>query len=179
VGLPLAKLLAEAGMKIVAADTDDARLHAAKLGIGAIQVVSPDAILQQECDLLSPCAMGGVLDAAAIDQLRCRMVYGSANNQLAAVSQHEEIALAERLAARGILYQPDWTHNTAGVMAGWEEYLHQADAKLARIEPHLIRVCEEGTRDLLAEHQRTGKTPTALAYAQVERWIYPEPGARS
>jgi len=174
VGLPLAKLLAEAGMKIVAADTDEARLHAAKLGIGAIRVVAPEAILQHECDLLAPCAIGGVLDAAAIDQLRCRMVYGSANNQLAAVSQDDEIELAARLDGRGILYQPDWTHNTAGVMAGWEEYLHQGDARLERIEPHLVRVCEEGTRDLLAEHRRTGKTPTALAYAQVERVIYPE-----
>ncbi len=173
-GLPLAKLLAEAGMKIVAADPDEAQLGAAKLGIGAIQVVPPEEILRWECDLLAPCAIGGVLDSAAIDQLRCSMVYGSANNQLAAVSQDEEIALAERLAAREILYQPDWTHNTAGVMAGWEESLHQADAQLSRIEPHLLRVCEEGTRDLLAEHRRTGKTPTALAYAQVERRIYPE-----
>jgi leucine dehydrogenase len=114
-----------------------------------------------------------VLDADSIDRLRCQMVYGSANNQLAAVSQAEEIALAERLAGRGVLYQPDWTHNTAGVMAGYEEYLRQAQGSLARIEPQLVRVCREGTRDLLAEHRRTGSTPTVLAYAQVESLIYP------
>ena len=94
-GLPLAKLLAEAGMKIVAADTDEARLGEASREIGAIQVVSPDQILSWQCDLLAPCAIGGVLDADSIDRLRCQLVYGSANNQLAAVSQQEEIALAE------------------------------------------------------------------------------------
>ncbi|MBI2894879.1 MAG: Glu/Leu/Phe/Val dehydrogenase family protein [Deltaproteobacteria bacterium] len=167
VGLPLARHLVEAGMRLTVADTDPARIAAAQSELGAMEVVSPDRILSIPCDLLSPCAIGGVLDEASIDALRCEMIYGSANNQLRAFSEEEEKRLAERIAARGIVYQPDWTHNTAGVMAGFEEYAHPDDASLERILPRLERVCRDGTRSLLEEAARTGRTPTAIAYERV------------
>ena len=72
-----------------------------------------------------------------------------------------------------MLYQPDWTHNTAGVIAGYEEYRHQEQADMARIEPMLERVCRDGTRRLLQQSHATGKTPTELAYAAIEQRIYP------
>ena len=174
VGMPLARLLAGAGMRLLVADLDPEILQQAHTELGEIEVVDPNAVLSCECDLLSPCARGAVLDEQSIDALRCKMVYGSANNQLAAVSQEQELALAERIQARGILYQPDWTHNTAGVMAGYEEYVHKQDARMDRVRPLLERVCREGTRTLLDEHKRTGKTPTAVAYERIEAQIYPD-----
>lgn len=172
VGLPLAKHLRDAGMRLVVADLDAGRLERARAELGAVDVVAPEEILSVECDLLSPCALGGILDEAAIDRLRCSMVYGSANNQLRAVTVEEEIRLARRLAARGILYQPDWTHNTAGVIAGAEEYAHQEDARLDRVLPHLERVCRDGTRALLEEARRTGRTPTELATERIDALLY-------
>ena len=173
VGLPLAKLLADAGAKLIVADPDPAPIDELKKDVTSLEVVAPSDVLSVECDLLSPCAFGAVLNEASIDALRCQAVYGSANNQLEAVSQSRELELAERLSARGILYQPDWTHNTAGVIAGYEEYVHQADAKMERVMPHLERVCRDGTRSLLAEAAEAGRTPTAIAYERIERQIYP------
>jgi leucine dehydrogenase len=77
--------------------------------------------------VFSPCATGGVLDADAIPSLRCRVVAGAANNQLA------EPADAERLAERGILYAPDYVVNAGGVihLVGYE-MLHEGDVEVQR-----------------------------------------------
>ncbi len=175
VGLPLARLLREAGARLVVSDVSSSRLQTARAELGDVTVVEPGRILGHPCDVLSPCAHGGVLDEATIAALDCRMVYGSANNQLAATSVEREIELAARLAARGILYQPDWTHNTAGVMAGYEEYLHQENARMDRVMPRVRKVCGDGTRDLLRAALASGRTPTAVAYERIERRIYGAP----
>jgi leucine dehydrogenase len=73
-------------------------------------VVAPDDALQTECDVLSPCAVGGVFSADTIPRLRCAIVAGAANNQL---SDPED---AERLAERGILYAPDYVVNAGGII---------------------------------------------------------------
>lgn len=77
--------------------------------------MEPDAILSAEVDVLAPCALGNVLDDAAIAALRCRLVAGSANEQLA------EDRHAEALAARGIVFAPDFVLNGGGVLAAWQQ----------------------------------------------------------
>jgi glutamate dehydrogenase/leucine dehydrogenase len=172
VGFPLAVHLRGAGMKLVVADVSPAAIDAARAALGEITVVSPDRILAVPCDILAPCAFGGVLDDAAIDRLACKMIYGSANNPLKATSVGEELRLAERIAGRGILFQIEWTHNTAGVMAGFEEYIHGDEATLERLRPRLERVCREGTRRILERAAAEGKTPTRVAYEEVDARIY-------
>jgi glutamate dehydrogenase/leucine dehydrogenase len=68
-----------------------------------------------ECDLYSPCALGGVLSRDTIPQLRCRGVVGCANNQLADPSD------ARRLVDAGVLYAPDFVVNAGGVINIAEE----------------------------------------------------------
>ena len=77
--------------------------------LGARWVEPGDATLA-ECDVLAPCALGGAIDAANVDELRCEIVCGSANNQLA------DDSLAEALAERGILYAPDFIANAGGLI---------------------------------------------------------------
>jgi leucine dehydrogenase len=72
---------------------------AARLGAKAI---SADAALETGCDVYAPCATGGTLSVSTIPGLRCRIVAGAANNQLA------EPTDADRLRDRGILYAPDF-----------------------------------------------------------------------
>jgi leucine dehydrogenase len=79
-------------------------------------------VYDTECDIYSPCAVGGTLNAATIPRLQCRIVGGSANNQLA------EPEDAGRLHERGILYAPDFIINAGGVIQlvgledrGWNE----------------------------------------------------------
>lgn len=77
-----------------------------------LQFVPADALYGTECDVFAPCALGAVLNANTIPQLRCRAVVGAANNQLA------EAQDAERLRARGILYAPDYVVNSGGAVFG-------------------------------------------------------------
>ena len=180
VGSPLGKAILAADVsELRIADTDSRRIDRFLKKLPPKRrertvVVDPEKILFEEVDVMSPNAHGGVLGPWEIDRLRCRIVMGAANNQLVAISQEEELELADRLAARGILYQIDWMHNTAGVIAGCEEWQHQESAQMDRVINHLGRVCREGVHANLEEARAIGCTPTAMAYQRVERQIYPE-----
>jgi len=115
VGGPLARMLAEAGAHLMLADIDDVRAKELAAELDA-EVTSADTVLESECDVLSPCATGGVLNAETIPRLRCRVVAGAANNQLA------EPTDGGRLSERGILYAPDYVVNAGGVihLVGYE-----------------------------------------------------------
>ena len=125
VGGRLIELLVDADVSVIATDVDRTRLAA--LGAKGIAVVDPDAALETECDVLAPCAVGGVLNARSIPGLRCRVVAGGANNQL------ETPEDGERLRARGIVYAPDFVINAGGVLhGGGLEELHWSRAELDR-----------------------------------------------
>jgi glutamate dehydrogenase/leucine dehydrogenase len=105
VGADLVRDLLAEGADVLVSDVDEERARAT----GA-RVVPPADALSTECDVYAPCAVGGTLSADTIPRLRCRIVAGSANNQLA------EPADAERLHAAGILYAPDYVVNAGGVL---------------------------------------------------------------
>src|SRR5207253_889281 len=67
-------------------------------------------IFDAECDVFSPNALGGAINEQTIPRLRCRVVCGGANNQLATPAD------AGRLAERDILYAPDFIVNSGGVI---------------------------------------------------------------
>jgi len=109
VGQRLIELLFWEGAKLIISDVDEdiiaryAHQYAAK-------VASPDEILFVDCDILSPNAMGGILNTNTIPKLRCRAIAGAANNQLL------ENADADHLAERDILYAPDFVINAGGLI---------------------------------------------------------------
>jgi leucine dehydrogenase len=108
VATSLADYLLKAGAKLVATDiNEDARKRAAALH--AVTVVEPDAIFDAECDIFAPCALGGAMNEQSIPRLKCAIVCGPANNQLA------EGRDGNRLQRRGILYAPDYIVNSGGV----------------------------------------------------------------
>jgi leucine dehydrogenase len=117
VGAKLTRLLLDAGAIVLVSDVDEERARAT----GA-ETVPPDEALELECDVYAPCALGATLNAESIPKLRCRIVAGAANNQLATPED------AERLRAAGILYAPDFVINAGGAMhgigleqLGWDE----------------------------------------------------------
>jgi leucine dehydrogenase len=130
VGGRLIELLREAGAVVIASDTDARRLE--RLKSRGVKVVAPDEVLTAECDVLAPCATGGILNARSIPDLRCRVVAGGANNQL------ENPSDANLLFERGIVYAPDFVINAGGVLhgggleeQGWTRQI--LDARLAGI----------------------------------------------
>lgn len=114
VGTELALLLFWAGARLIVSDIDQERCqHIAKL-TGA-RIVPVDEILKVECDILAPCAMGGIINEQSIGSLRCKGIAGCANNQLLHDSD------ANELLARKILYAPDFVINAGGLINVTEE----------------------------------------------------------
>ncbi|MDA0183262.1 hypothetical protein OJ997_23325 [Solirubrobacter phytolaccae] len=159
VGALLASYLDEAGADLYVSDVDASRLT---LGTP----VAPEDVTGFACDVLAPCAVGGVINAVSIDQLRCRIVAGAANNQLAVPS------LADRLHERGILFAPDYVINAGGVLhgaglesLGWSE--QQVDERLRGIGDQLLALYADGDG-----------SPVHAADRLVERRLTPSAGPR-
>ncbi|MBX5469127.1 MAG: Glu/Leu/Phe/Val dehydrogenase [Thermoleophilaceae bacterium] len=152
VGSELAKLLAGAGAELTLSDIDGSRRGLAD-ELGA-RWTDPSSGMLAKVDVLAPCALGGVIDQVNVDRLRCRVVCGSANNQLA----HE--GLAEDLAARGVLYAPDFIANAGGLI--------NVSLELGEYDPGDARRRVEGIEETMAELLRRadaeGITPLAAAY---------------
>lgn len=141
VGGGLAKLLAEEGARLTLADVNAERA-AALAGEYGGEAVAADRILAVEADIVSPCALGAVLDAESIAALRCRAVAGGANNQLATPAD------GKRIHDRGILFAPDYVINAGGIINVGLEYLGQGDqeeveARIAKIPERLEQVWRE------------------------------------
>lgn len=173
VGYPLAEHYIAAGAKLIVADVDQAlpeklrnsNLHA------EILIIDPKDILTVPCDILAPCAGGGVLTEETIPTLNAQAIFGSANNQLKATNPEEEIVLAKKLDEAGILFQTEWMHNVAGVMAGYEEYTMQERASKENLYRKIDEVIED-TWVNLTEAKRECVTPTERAYRVASEAIY-------
>ena len=109
VGYALAKYLHETGARLIVADVDAKRAEKAEAELNA-QIVDPRQILTQQCDILAPCAAGGIFTQDTIPRLKCRIIGGGANNQLLTDADGDAIQ------RRGILYAPDFAINAGGLI---------------------------------------------------------------
>lgn len=128
VGGALARALAAEGARLTLADVDAARAAALAAELGATQV-DVAAIMAVPADVFSPNALGAILTAETIAVLDVAVVAGAANNQLATPAD------GARLAARGILYAPDYVINAGGIISVMAEYF-------AKTEHHPITLAD-------------------------------------
>jgi len=155
VGYYLAKELQEAGAKLIVTDVDRERIERVVGECGA-ETVEPEEIYAVEADIFAPCALGGILNDRTVPQLKVEIVAGAANNQLL------DARHGEALAARDILYAPDYAANAGGVingcieLLGWEQA--EARAKVEAIYDTLLEIFQ------LAD---TGGIPTYQAADQL------------
>ena len=152
VGAPLVDLLVADGARVSVSDVFADRV-AAVVDRHAIEVHAPGDALHVECDVLSPCALGGVLDEVTIPQLRCRAVVGAANNQLGSDGA------ADQLAARGVLFVPDFVASAGGIINIAEEFVGY---DRTRALEHTARIGATTTRVLQSARDR-GVTPQRAA----------------
>ncbi len=129
VGSALIERLCNAGAHVLFSEQDGKLIRHFRDEIG-LEFIPAERVYNAECDVFSPCALGGILNEQTIPQLRCRAVVGSANNQLASPED------AGRLRARGVLYAPDFVVNSGGVVGvpgmellGWSR--SEAEQKVA------------------------------------------------
>lgn len=111
VGGPLARMLKKGGAHLVLSDLDTRRAESLAEELGDTEAFEPHTAYAAPCDVYAPCAVGATLNAESIPELKCRVVVGSANNQL------QEPEDASRLFERGILYAPDYIVNAGGAIA--------------------------------------------------------------
>lgn len=115
VGAKLARHLFWEGAILYVSDLDEMQVDNVCREYSATRV-SKEAILSLECEIFSPCAMGGIIHEQSIDQFNCQVIAGSANNQLQSES------LGSKLMERGILYAPDFVINAGGIINASVEF---------------------------------------------------------
>lgn len=111
VGTRLVRLLMEEGARCLIADLDKSRVEALREEFPeGVEAVDVETVHAASCDIFAPCAGGGVINDKTVEELKCRAVVGSANNQL------EDDRHGDRLHERGILYAPDYLVNAGGLI---------------------------------------------------------------
>ncbi|HEX6947565.1 MAG TPA: Glu/Leu/Phe/Val dehydrogenase [Acidimicrobiia bacterium] len=160
VGSAFVQLLVESRAKVVISDSFPPALEMAKERFG-VEAVPLDEIHRVECDIFSPCALGGVLNEETIPELNCKAVVGSANNQLATEKD------AERLADRGILYAPDFVVNAGGVINVYDQL--QGYSKTRAL--HLVDSIFDSTKRILQVAETDGILPVQAAEKVAEQRI--------
>lgn len=109
VGYDFAKYCREDGAELIVTDINEESLQRAKTELGA-KVVGLNEIYAVDADIYAPCALGATINDDTLKQLKCKIIAGSANNQLA-TPQHDQL-----LKEMGILYAPDYVINAGGVI---------------------------------------------------------------
>ncbi len=151
VGSRLATRCARAGARLILADVDE-RKRAVAEHLGA-EWFSPQRALEAEVDVLSPCALGAVLDAGSVPRLRCRVIAGAANNQLA------DDRIAKVLADRQVLWVPDFVANAGGLINIAAE-IGGYDPAAAR---RRVKAVGETVREIFERAEADAVTPLAAA----------------
>lgn len=166
VGGGLARLLARDGARLTLADANPQRAAALAEELGASHVAA-DAIMSVSCDVFSPNALGAILDDEGISRLDTPIVAGGANNQLAR-PEHGPL-----LAARGILYAPDYVINAGGIISVTLEYLARTQGMAGDINEVRKRLKQIPQRldQIWAESAATGRSPDQVADAMARKLI--------
>jgi leucine dehydrogenase len=171
VGMALAKRLAAEGAKLIVADVNTAAVEDAVKNLGAI-ASTPDAIVTAQCDVLSPNALGAILNDTSLPQLKAKVIAGAANNQLA------RDVHGQMLMERGILYAPDYVINGGGIICVAGQIYNWNDSEIERrvlkigqtLSTVFARAAQEGVptsvvADEMARERIARGTTTASARA--------------
>ncbi|MGB8657877.1 MAG: Glu/Leu/Phe/Val dehydrogenase dimerization domain-containing protein [Candidatus Zixiibacteriota bacterium] len=162
VGFNLAQELFDKKCKLLVADVDQTKANLAKNKFGA-EVIPPDEIYDVDADILSPNALGGVINDRTIQRLKVKIVAGAANNQL------EEDRHGDILHQRKILYAPDFVIGAGGlinVVNELEGYQQDRAVKQASgIYEILSRVLSKSEKENIPPH----KAATLLAEERINQ----------
>jgi leucine dehydrogenase len=148
VGHNMIKQLYDLGARMVVADIDSEKVDVTVEYFG-VEKVEPDAIYDVDCDIFSPCALGAIVNDETLDKLNCKIICGSANNQLAE-ERHGDL-----LEKKGMTYAPDYIANAGGTIydtdrLGVGGVSHErGKEKVSRIYQNMERVFEIADRDII------------------------------
>lgn len=154
VGGPLVHSLVAAGAKVSVSDINSALVEKYVKELGVTAIEKPEDALITTCDIYCPCALGAILNKQSIAKMKAKIVVGSANNQL------QEPQDADRLAAKGIVYAPDFVVNAGGIIYVSGEYKKQTEAETMQQVNHIYNT----TLHLLQVAEESGTTAYRVAH---------------
>lgn len=143
VGGKLSKMLVKAGAKITVASINFELIEKLRNDISLVEA-EPKDLFKTNCDIVSPCAMGGAINQSNKNLLKCKAIVGAANNQL------EDPTIAEWLLKNKIVYSPDYLVNSGGVIAIASEINNtenSLETQLKKIADRLKPVLEESIKN--------------------------------
>jgi leucine dehydrogenase len=130
VGRHLVGHLLAAGATVYLTDIHEDKLAAIKKEHPGVNLIAPDQVIGLDMDIYSPCALGATINEESIKQLKCSVIAGAANNQLAVEDKHGRM-----LMEKGVLYAPDFLINAGGIInCAWELHGYDRKAALAQTE---------------------------------------------
>jgi leucine dehydrogenase len=158
VGTYLLEYLQKEGATLVLTDYYEERAYEAASRFGAT-AVALDEIYDQDVDIYSPCALGATINDDTINRLKCRVIAGCANNQLAIENEH-----GPELVRRGIVYAPDFLINAGGLINVYSEVVgtsrQGALAQTEKIYDYTLQVLDR------AEQENSHPQAAAIRQAQ-------------
>jgi leucine dehydrogenase len=158
VGTYLLEYLQKEGASLVLTDYYEERAYEAASRFGAT-AVALDEIYDQDVDIYSPCALGATINDDTINRLKCRVIAGCANNQLASENEH-----GPELVRRGIVYAPDFLINAGGLINVYSEVVgtsrQGALAQTEKIYDYTLQVLDR------AEQENSHPQAAAIRQAQ-------------
>jgi leucine dehydrogenase len=146
VGHNVVEQLQDAGARMVVTDIDASKV-AAMVSQYGVEQAEPEAIYDVDCDIFCPCALGKVINDQTLERLKCKIICGSANNQLTE-ERHGEL-----LEQKGMVYAPDYITNAGGTIYDTDRLgvggvnHDRGRSKVLRIYENVERVFEIADRD--------------------------------
>lgn len=162
VGYYLVKHLTQAGAKVYVADINQHNLDAVVKDFG-VEVVAPADIYGLEVDVYAPCALGATVNSQTIPQLKCSVIAGAANNQLA-----NEVIHGKMLLDKNILFAPDFLINAGGVINCYREVQHLSELEANMLIENIYTKTLEIFKKSSAEKIPTQEAAIKIAIDRIE-----------
>ncbi|MFN5921658.1 MAG: Glu/Leu/Phe/Val family dehydrogenase [Bacteroidota bacterium] len=161
VGGHLLEHLHKEGASLYISDINENVLKHYASSLGAT-VVKGDEIYSTDADIFAPCALGAVLNTENIAKLKCSIVAGAANNQLADENVHGPM-----LIEKGIAYAPDFLINAGGLINVYQEYIGYNRETALRNTEHIYDVTLQIYAKAEAEKTHTQKAAIDMAEKRI------------
>jgi leucine dehydrogenase len=111
VGQYLVGHLIEEGAKVYINDISAEKVAQTVDKFRAVEVIPGHNIWNLDLDIYAPCALGATVNTESIEKMKCPIIAGAANNQLADENVHGNM-----LRDKGIIYAPDFLINAGGLI---------------------------------------------------------------
>jgi leucine dehydrogenase len=155
-GAQVANFAKEKGAQVIVTDINDKKL--VKAESEGFETIDPQKIYTEPCDVLVPCAVGTIISSVTAEKFQCKIIAGSANNQL--LNDDDDLILKKR----GILYAPDFIVNAGGIIDVAEEYVgydkERVIKKTEKIYDRLLEILKYADENDISYNQ------AAIKYAQ-------------